>query len=200
MADKGAGTVYIFDNGGKLFDNINKPESDLLSSDFAYKPSKVAVDSNGIVYVISFGCYSGALQFDAEHNFLGFYGSESVTMTAKLVLEKMWAKIVPKSMSSNQARAVPVNYNNFDIDADDMIYTTKNDVDSNVNQVRKLNQFYQNLGHIVDECHNLSLRENAAFYLQRTYINECHQTAIDNNIGNRIHQCRYSSGNDLHIT
>ena len=145
IADKGAGLVYILDSSGRQTEVIGKPDSDLLSDDFDYRPSKVLVDSNGIVYVISYGCYSGALQFDDEHNFLGFYGSESVTMTAELVLQKMWKKIVPKSMSKNQARAVPVNYNNFDIDSEDMIYTTRNDVDSNVSQVRKLNYYGNSL-------------------------------------------------------
>lgn len=145
IADKGAGAVYVFDSEGKQKDTIGCPDSDLLPDGFDYKPSKVAVDSNGIVYVISYGCYNGALQFDKDYNFIGFYGSETVTMTAKLVLEKMWAKIVPKSMSKNQARAVPVNYNNFDIDASDMIYTTRNDVESNVSQVRKLNYYGNSL-------------------------------------------------------
>ncbi len=145
IADKGAGAVYVFDSEGKQKDTIGCPDSDLLPDGFDYKPSKVAVDSNGIVYVISYGCYNGALQFDQYYNFIGFYGSETVTMTAKLVLEKMWAKIVPKSMSKNQARAVPVNYNNFDIDASDMIYTTRNDVESNVSQVRKLNYYGNSL-------------------------------------------------------
>lgn len=145
IADKSAKQVYIFSVEGRLKDSIGCPETDLLPDGFDYKPSRVAVDSNGVTYVISYGCYSGALQFDAEHNFLGFFGSESVTMTAKLVLQKMWAKIVPKSMSSEQSRAVPVNYNNFDIDSQDMIYTTRNDVDSNVSQVRKLNYYGNNL-------------------------------------------------------
>lgn len=145
LADKDAGQVFILDHDGALIGSIGCPDSDLLTADFAYKPCKVAVDSNGIVYVISYGCYSGAMQFDAELNFIGFFGSETVTMTAKLVFEKMWAKIVPKSMSKKQSRAVPVNYNNFDIDSNDMIYTTKNDVESNVSQVRKLNYYGNSL-------------------------------------------------------
>ena len=40
---------------------------------------------------------------------------------------------------------MPVNYNNFDIDASDMIYTTRNDVESNVSQVRKLNYYGNSL-------------------------------------------------------
>lgn len=145
VADKSAKQVYIFSAEGRLKDSIGCPKTDLLPDGFDYKPSKVAVDSNGVTYVISYGCYSGALQFDSKHNFIGFYGSESVTMTAQLVLQKMWAKIMPKSMSAEQSRAVPVNYNNFDIDSKDMIYTTRNDVDTNVGQVRKLNYYGNNL-------------------------------------------------------
>ena len=40
-------------------------------------------------------------------------------------------------MQTNQVRAVPVNYSNFDLDASDMIYTVKNDVDNNTGQVQE---------------------------------------------------------------
>ena len=145
IADKGAKTVYILNSEGKLYDTLDCPDADLLTPGFDYKPSKVLVDSKGIIYVISYGCYSGALQFDAGHEFLGFFGSESVTMTAELIMTQLWSRIVPKSMQTNQVRAVPVNYSNFDLDASDMIYTVKNDVDSNTGQVRKLNYYGNNL-------------------------------------------------------
>ena len=145
IADKGAKTVYILNSEGKLYDTLDCPDADLLTPGFDYKPSKVLVDSKGIIYVISYGCYSGALQFDAGHEFLGFFGSESVTMTAELIMTQLWSRIVPKSMQTNQVRAVPVNYSNFDLDASDIIYTVKNDVDSNTGQVRKLNYYGNNL-------------------------------------------------------
>ena len=62
------------------------------------------MDSKGIIYVISYGCYSGALQFDAGHEFLGFFGSESVTMTAELIMTQLWSRIVPKYADQSGAR------------------------------------------------------------------------------------------------
>lgn len=164
VADMGAKFVYIFNSRGQLTDSVGRPDSDLLTAHFDYKPCKVLVDSTGVMYVISSGCYSGALQFDSSHDFMGFYGSESVTLTAKLLVSQLWAKIVPKNMSKSQARAVPVNYNNFDISANDIVYTTKNDVDSNAGQVRKLNYYGNNLLYYITSGHTRTYGDIETYY------------------------------------
>lgn len=145
IADKNAKAVYICDEKGLLISKIEKPKSDILPAGFDYQPYKVLVDSAGMIYVISKGSYSGALQFDQKHRFVGFYGSENVAVTAQLVRDMFWKKIMSKEQASKMARYVPVDYSNFDIDSEDFIYTCRNDVQSKIGQIRKLNPLGQNI-------------------------------------------------------
>lgn len=145
IADKSAKAVYILNEKGVLVSRIEKPESDILPPGFDYQPYKVLADSAGMVYVISKGCYSGALQFDQKHDFTGFFGSEKVAVTAQLIRDLLWKRIMSKEQASKMVRYVPVDYNNFDIDPEDFIYTCRNDVQNQVGQIRKLNPLGENI-------------------------------------------------------
>lgn len=139
IADKKVPCVYMADKNGRVYDSLKAPPADKVESGFQYTPSKILVDTAGIRYVISDNTYSGALQYDENGQFIGFYGCERVTVTPKLLLNELWKKILTKEAAKGLERNVPTSFINFDIDADNFIYTIKGGTGLGTGQVRKLN-------------------------------------------------------------
>ena len=58
------------------------------------------------------------------------------------------------------------------------------------NQVCQLNQLHQNLGHVVHQCHYLTLGNEAIVHPHGSGINQGDGCHIHNEISDRIGQCR----------
>lgn len=146
IADRGAKQVFVCDNNGAYLHSIVKPVTDLIDEKTDFLPDKVLADKLGVVYVLSFGSYAGAYTFDGNGDFLGFYGSNKVNVTAQLKSDQFWRKLATKKQRERMYRYVPVEYVNFDIDRDGFIYTVSNYGDNEQRgQVRKLNPLSQNI-------------------------------------------------------
>jgi tetratricopeptide (TPR) repeat protein len=146
IADRGARQVFVCNADGAYHHSIIKPITDLIDERTDFLPDKVLVDRLGVVYVLSFGSYAGAYTFDSNGDFLGFYGSNKVKVTAQLKSDKFWRMLATKKQRERMYRYVPVEYVNFDIDRDGFIYTVSNYGDNEQRgQVRKLNPLSQNI-------------------------------------------------------
>lgn len=145
IADPVSQSVVIFDNDLKEIRRLEVPKTDILPAGYFYQPVKVIEDSGGIVYVLSQGSINGAMQFDTDGSFMGFFGSEKVTLTAQLLTDHFWKSILTKEQAGGMARAVPVEFISFDIDRSDFIYTIRRGNDVSNGQVRKLNALGENI-------------------------------------------------------
>ena len=112
---------------------------------FVNTDAKVVVDTAGIIYVISANTYSGALQYDEQYAFVGFYGSERVAVTPKLLMEMLWKRLLSEEQAAGMMRSVPTSFINFDIDAENFIYTIKGGTGEGTGQIRKLNPMGTNI-------------------------------------------------------
>lgn len=146
IADRSAHQVFILDKNGNYLRSLVKPVTDLIDEKTEFLPDKVLVDNLGVVYVISFGCYEGAYTFDEKGDFLGFFGSNKVNVTSKLLTDRLWRNFTTKEQRERMYRYVPIEYVNFDIDEKGFIYTVSNYGDNyQKGQVRKLNPLSQNI-------------------------------------------------------
>jgi tetratricopeptide (TPR) repeat protein/TM2 domain-containing membrane protein YozV len=145
VADKGAKLVRVFDGKGNQIRKIGRPESELIPREQEFLPEKVVVDSAGTLYVISFGAYQGALTFNAKGAFTGFFGSNRVTVTAKLLADRIWKSILNRNQRDRMFRYVPTEYVNFTMDSEGFIYTCSNFGETDVGQLRKLNPLGENI-------------------------------------------------------
>lgn len=59
ICDTGNSRVIAVDADDRVVKTFYKPDSDLLTEDFAFKPSKVVVNSAGSVYIAASGVYQG---------------------------------------------------------------------------------------------------------------------------------------------
>ena len=60
IADTENGRVIVADQNGNVQKLWGKPQSSLLPHEFLYQPVRVAIDEEGYIYILSFGCYYGA--------------------------------------------------------------------------------------------------------------------------------------------
>lgn len=133
--------VIHCDQSGKLSDLILLPDSHLIPDDFTYSPLKVIVDKYGYIYVLSDGSYYGALMYDQDKNFLGFYGANKVKggilSSLQLIQRRMFSNSAKQSASS---RKLPYCFVDIDIDSDGYLYTVTGYTENydRVAQVKKL--------------------------------------------------------------
>ena len=139
ICDRKGKAVYILDEAGNQLRKVEKPESSVLPDKFQFQPVKAEMDSGGILYVVSSGSYSGALQFDVDGSFMGFYGSEEVDLTLKVLLDHFWKNTLSDEAAEGVSRTVPVEFISFCIDKKDFIFTIRKGNEVSTGQVRKLN-------------------------------------------------------------
>lgn len=142
IADTTNGRVIITDQNGNVLDIWSVPDSEMVPEDFVYQPTSVVCDEQGYTYILSLGCYYGALTYSPENEFKGFYGANTVTASALDTLEFLWDKLTgndtKRSMSSKK---LPYSFVDFSLDKDGymVICTGTTDGTSNgLGQIRKI--------------------------------------------------------------
>lgn len=146
VADKGAKAVFVCTPQGKLIRKILKPVSDIIDEKTDFAPIKCLVDSNMILYVLSFGSFEGAYTFDEAGDFLGFFGSNKVNVTQQLLSDRFWRLFATSAQRERMYRYVPIEYKNFCIDDTNFIYTVSNFGEQEAEgQVKKLNPLSKNI-------------------------------------------------------
>lgn len=146
------GTIYLcdtdnkrvlnFDINGQYIDEFTLPDSPLIPTDFNYKPIKAVADSEGYVYILSEGSYSGALLYapadsGTQKEFIGFYGANTVTNNILGAMASLMKRMFPNSIkASTSKRELPYTFSDIIVDSKDFIYTA---TDAARGQVKKLN-------------------------------------------------------------
>ena len=132
-------SVTMFDLNGKWIGTIDRPVSAVIDEKFIYAPLKAAVDSGGIMYILNENSSEGALQFDKNGDFMGFYGGESVDLTFDVLMRHFWKGILSDEAAEGVGDNVSVTFDSFCIDEKDFIFTIRVGHQTTTGQVRKLN-------------------------------------------------------------
>lgn len=143
ICDTGNSRVIAIDQSDRVVKCFYKPDSDLLTEDFSFKPSKVVVNSAGSVYIAASGVYQGLLHYEGDGSFIEFFGANKVEVTAEVVIKSMWMNIFSDEQRESLVRTVPTEYAGIFIDSEDMIYTTT--VTATTSQVKRLNASGENI-------------------------------------------------------
>lgn len=143
ICDTGNARVIAVDEQKQIVKTFLKPESDLLTEDFAFKPSKVVVNSAGSVFVSASGVYQGLLHYEGDGSFIEFFGANKVEVTADVVIKSLWMNLFSDEQRESLVRTVPTEYAGIFIDSEDMIYTTTST--ATTGQVKRLNAAGDNI-------------------------------------------------------
>ncbi len=145
IADQGNARVLVCTQDGNIIASYAKPESDLITEQFDYKPNKVVVDSFGKIYIQAIGVFQGMLCLNPDGSFINYYGSNRVEMTAKLIFQQFLKNFMTLEQASKMQNAVPIEYSNIFIDEKDFIFATAAATENNSNLITKLNSLGVNI-------------------------------------------------------
>ncbi|MDE6762373.1 MAG: hypothetical protein K2J73_01685, partial [Oscillospiraceae bacterium] len=118
FVDQYTGNIYICDTendrvikcdtDGNVDRLFTKPESELYDQNLTYNPSKVLVDKAGNVYIVVRSQTKGAVMFNSEGEFLGFYGANRVEATAEVLANAFWNLIGTQEQKDRRAKQTPI--------------------------------------------------------------------------------------------
>lgn len=145
IADKDNGRILRVGADKKVELVIEKPTDPLIPEGFQFKPTKVAADNAGRIYVLSEGQFYGLMQFNSEGKFTGYFGSNRVEVTPAVVLETFWKNILSKEQRAAMMKLLPIEYSNLDIGYDNFVYTTTIISKNSSEEIKKLNPLGNNV-------------------------------------------------------
>lgn len=145
-------TIYICDTEGhrvihitaegELLEIIKLPDSPLIPADFDFRPTKIVRDQYDYIYILSDGSYYGALLYDENKEFVGFYGANTVKATVSSVLTNIKNRLFPNNEKlSKVTKKLPYCFVDIDINDAGFIYTCNGYTQGyagRVGQIRKL--------------------------------------------------------------
>lgn len=146
IADTGNQKVISINEDGKIQNVFTKPTSQLFPQKVEFKPTKVIVDKAQDVYVISDGVYQGAVVYDKDSNFTGFYGANKVQLDTRFLSDYFWKTFfMNKEQRRKTARYVPTAFTNFYLDEGGFVYVVSKNETSKDNVLKKLNSLGKNI-------------------------------------------------------
>ena len=172
VCDTEGGRVLKIDQEGKIVLEYRKPTDSTYSSQI-YRPTKITIDNNGNAYIISESVYQGALIYDKNGEYMTFYGCPRMQVTAKVIIDRMWKKILSKEARSAMAAYVPVEFTSLYIDNDGFIYTCSAYTETGVEQIRKLNYLGNNIYPYTDNFGEEDIVYDAGSKIVTNFIDIC---------------------------
>ena len=142
IADTLSSRVLIVSPEGVVTKRLEAPQSDMIPEDFYFQPTRMLEDEQGYFYVLSQGCYYGALLYSADYEFLGFYGANEVESTILNTLSYLWELITSNDeKKSQQVQVLPYTVIDLALGSDGYVYTCTGRSDYNQlgkGQIRKI--------------------------------------------------------------
>ncbi len=186
-------TIYICDTeghrilhikpDGSLINTITLPKSNLIPDDFDFRPTNMAIDEYGYTYILSDGSYYGALLYNSDMEFQGFYGANTVTASVGSVISNIKNRIFPNNTKmANSARRLPFCFVDLAIDDKGFIYTSTGYTDNaRKGQVRKLGPGLGNNILGSDEISFVDTKVNTSYNKGAVSKQDIFDIEVDNN-------------------
>ncbi len=120
---------------------IQNPQSSLFSANFVFAPLRVAVDNAERVYLLGRNVLEGMLVFDADQEFMGYFGTINVTVS---VADWFWRQFATLEQRAKQTLFVPTEFTGLDIDKEGFIFTTEIDAENQA-PIKRINPAGKNV-------------------------------------------------------
>lgn len=152
LADTNNERILMLDEQGKVTGALEKPKSDLIPEDFMYQPVSITKDKQGYTYILSLGCYYGALLYTPNNEFLGFYGANTVKSNVLDTLSFLWEKLTSNDeKKAASTKKLPFSFVDFDFDPEGYMVTCTDNTgeveakSNGVGQIRKISPNGENI-------------------------------------------------------
>lgn len=205
IADTANDRILVSDLNGQVSRVYEKPEAELLDPELAYKPQKIVVDNMGIMYITSGNVNTGALLVDSDNNFLGFYGTNAIKKTWRVIVEYIWRSILTDEQNAQSGVSFqPTEFNNLFWSEKRFIYAVSPSNENIESPVVKLNAVGDNVfddeiefGDLADSGNNtvpvfsdITVDDDGVFTILDTvsgklfqYDHECNLLAVFGGLG-----------------
>lgn len=161
VADTKNERIVKCDLEGNVLGLFGPPSSPALESeDFRYQPRKLVVDKDGYIYVQAQHVYQGILCFDRDGNFVQFFGSNRVDVTAELLFEQMLRVFMTREQRSKMLTFVPMEYSNLYLSQKGFIYAVTSKTQNSLNEIKKINTNGDNVLRVNSYRNTASYKKN----------------------------------------
>lgn len=134
IADTQNGRIVHLSSNGVFVDEFVRPDSELLSDEYEFKPTKVFIDPIGIMYIINENDFHGFITIDAQNQFRGYVAPTRLHFDFTQLLINTFAT---REQRDRLSRRVPPFHSNFLIHDDGFVYATT--VFSDREQIKRIN-------------------------------------------------------------
>lgn len=149
VADRGNRAVYVYDASHALVTTYTKPLEVIFGETSPFIPLKVISGPRGIVYIVGEGSTSGLIQLNSAGEFLGFFGSNTTTLS--------WLQVVTNFFGITRALNIPTSPSNITMDSKGTVYTASN---LQGNQLKKFNIASQTILTMNTPSHPIAIHVN----------------------------------------
>ena len=108
-----------------LANEITRPEE--LVEDSIFKPSKIAVDNSGRIFVVVQNSTEGIIELNADGSFSRYFGVNSPTVN---LLDYFWRSIASEEQQETMAKVYAPAFSNLHVDQDGFVYAVTLDTAS----------------------------------------------------------------------
>lgn len=152
VADSGNRRVLKLSEDGTVIREILKPTSSKFSQTVEFIPNKLVADGMDNIYVTCTGIYNGAVMFDKNGVFLGYFGASDVSASMNVLEDVFWRQFMTAEQKESMSKYVPAELCNLDITSDNFIFSITNSTfnvlsteKENMDEVSKLNPKGKNI-------------------------------------------------------
>ncbi len=133
VADSSAEAVFRFNVDGTFIEKFTKPVSASFEAT-SFNPKRIAVDSQNNMFIIAEGVFNGIIQLSDSGEFLGYFSTNKVNLTAKQLWENFFLTEVQRDQLGDRN---PVNFSNVFVDDKGIKYSTS--LGTDINNLKKHN-------------------------------------------------------------
>ncbi len=117
--------VLLADETGNVFKKILMPASTLIPEDLMFCPTAVTTGLNNDIYVLSEGCFYGAMLFDKDYNFKGFFGANTVVSSVGDFFSNLWDNFfTTDEQRAGKIQKIPYQFTDICTDSDGFVWTS----------------------------------------------------------------------------
>lgn len=135
--------IIVCDQTGAIRKIHYKPDTTLISESLVFLPKKIEVTDTGDMYIVADGLVDGALVITENDEYMGYFGTDAVTLTSDVIKVAFWKMIMTDEQISKMMSPQPVPFDNMYLDGD-FLYTATTYIRDN-DQIRKVNPAGNNL-------------------------------------------------------
>lgn len=133
VADRGRACAYWLDMEGNVLREYHRPEAYSYGVNTVYLPQKIVADRKANVYVLSSGTYQGLVQFDEDGEFVGFFATNTSSVT---LVQRLQDLFFTEAQKEKLFDIKPSGFNNLTIHPDNgLVFTlTPSETDAVIKQ------------------------------------------------------------------